>query len=124
VICERRAAFTKLGAEPSLLYQNHKQRAQTAARQQRFCTRQALTRQAEQAAKGLPALPAIPSLPGHARWRAMISQAQMLLHTASEEMESYFEDRSDAWQESVQAEEFLAKVELLQETASQLHTFE
>ena len=101
-----------------------KQRAQTAARQQRFRERQALTRRAEQTAKGLPALPSIASLPGHARWRAMISQAQMLLSTASEEMASYSEDRSDAWQESIQAEELLAKVELLQETVSQLQTIE
>ena len=101
-----------------------KQRAQTAARQQRFRKRQALTRQSEQAAKGLPALPAIPSLPGHARWRGMISQAQMLLSTASEEMASYFEDRSEAWQDSAQAEELLAKVELLQEAMAQLQSIE
>ncbi len=101
-----------------------KQRAQTAARQERFRKRQALSRQAEQAAKGLPNLPAIASLPGHARWRAMIAQAQMLLSTASEEMASYAEDRSEAWQESNAAEELLAKVELLQETVSQLEAIE
>ena len=101
-----------------------KQRAQTAARQQRFRMRQELTRRAEQTAKGLPALPAIASLPGHARWRAMISQAQILLSTASEEMASYSEDRSDAWQESIAAEELLAKVELLQEAVAQLQTIE
>ena len=54
----------------------------------------------------------------------MITQAQMLLTTASEEMASYFDDRSDAWQESVPAEELLAKIELLQETASQLQAIE
>jgi hypothetical protein len=99
-----------------------KQRAQTAARQQRFRERQALTRSGEQTAKGLPSLPAIASLPGHARWRAMISQAQMLLNTASEEMQSYSEDHSDAWQESIAAEDLLAKVELLQEAVAQLQT--
>ena len=95
-----------------------KQRVQTAARQERFRQRQALTRQAEQS------LPAIASLPGHGRWRAMIAQAQMLLTTASEEMASYSDDRSDVWQESVQAEEMLAKVELLQETVAQLQSIE
>jgi len=39
-------------------------------------------------------------------------------------MQSYSEDRSDAWQESIQAEELLAKIELLQETASQLQAIE
>lgn len=101
-----------------------KQRVQTAARQERFRQRQALTRQAEQSAKGLPALPAIASLPGHVRWRAMIAQAQILLTTASEEMASYSEDRSDTWQESLQAADLLAKIELLQETASQLQAIE
>ena len=101
-----------------------KQRAQTALRQERFRQRQALTRRAEQVAKGLPSLPAIASLPGHARWRAMIVQARILLESASEEMQSYVEDRSDAWQESTQAEELLAKIELLQEAVSQLQTIE
>lgn len=54
----------------------------------------------------------------------MIAQAQMLLTAASEEMASYSEDRSEAWQESMQAEELQAKMELLQETASQLQTIE
>lgn len=54
----------------------------------------------------------------------MIAQAQMLLTTASEEMASYSDDRSDVWQESVQAEEMLAKVELLQETVAQLQSTE
>lgn len=101
-----------------------KQRAQSAARQERFRQRQALTRRAEQAAKGLPALPSISSLPGHARWRAMIAQARTLLESASEEMASYCEERSDAWQESVQAEDLLAKIELLQEAVAQLQTIE
>ena len=101
-----------------------KQRQQTAVRQERFRQRQALSRSAEQTSKGLPALPAIATLPGHARWRAMIAQAQILLTTASQEMASYSEDRSDVWQESVAADEMLAKMELLQETVAQLQSIE
>ena len=97
-----------------------KQRAQTALRQERFRLRQELIRQAEQAAKGLPALPRIASLPGHARWRSMVAQASLLLETASAEMQSYHDDRSEAWQESSQAEALLERIELLQETVSQL----
>ena len=97
-----------------------KQRVQTARRQERFRKRQELIRRAEQAAKSLPALPKITSMPGHARWRSMIAQASILLETASAEMASYHDDRSEAWQESCQAEELLEKVELLQETVSQL----
>jgi len=39
-------------------------------------------------------------------------------------MASYSEERSDVWQESIAAEELLAKMELLQETVSQLQTIE
>jgi len=54
----------------------------------------------------------------------MIAQARTLLESASEEMASYSEERSDVWQESIAAEELLAKMELLQETVSQLQTIE
>ena len=54
----------------------------------------------------------------------MIAQAQILLTTASEEMGSYSEDRSEAWQESIAAETMLAKIELLQETVAQLQSIE
>ena len=54
----------------------------------------------------------------------MIAQAQILLTTASQEMASYSEDRSDVWQESVAADEMLAKMELLQETVAQLQSIE
>ena len=101
-----------------------KQRQQTALRQERFRQRQALARQAELRTKGLPALPAIARLPGRARWRAMIAQACLLLETASEEMASYSQERSEAWQESLQAEALEAKQELLQETVAQLQTIE
>ena len=97
-----------------------KQRAQTALRQQRFRERQAVARKAEQASKGLPALPAIPTIPGHARWRAMIDRANLLLHEASDEMQSYHDARSEVWQESSRAEELLAKLEQLQETMDHL----
>ena len=72
------------------------------------------------ATKGLPALPAVPSLPGHARWRAMIAQAQRLLCRAAEEMQSYHDDRSEAWQQSLGAEQMLEKLERLEEIVTQL----
>ena len=69
-------------------------------------------------------IPGVASLPGHVCWRAIISQAQILLTAASEEMASYSEDRSDAWQESGAAREMPAKVELLQDTVSQMQAIE
>jgi hypothetical protein len=95
-------------------YANRAQQ-QAAYRKRRTCSEQELLAQ-----KGLPPLPAIPTLPGHARWRAMLWQAQMLLCAATEEMQTYHDERSEAWQESTNAEELLAKLERLQETMAQL----
>jgi hypothetical protein len=92
---------------------------QAAYRQRRALAERELLRE-----KGLPALPAIPTLPGHARWRAMLSQAQYLLRQAAAEMQDYYDARSEAWQESVQAEAFLEKVERLEEIVTQLQECE
>ena len=50
----------------------------------------------------------------------MIERANLLLHEASDEMQSYHDARSEVWQESSRAEELLAKLEQLQETMDQL----
>jgi hypothetical protein len=97
-----------------------KQRLQTAARQQRFRERQAQVRREEQVSKGLPALPSIPSMPGHARWRAMIAQAHLLLCQAQAEMQSYYDDRSEVWQEGDAGSEFLERQEAVEAAVSQL----
>lgn len=91
-----------------------------AAQQAAYRARQARAQRDLLAQKGLPALPAIPSMPGHARWNAMIAQAHRLLCEAAEEMQRYYDDRSEPWQESPKAEELLANVEQLQEIADQL----
>jgi hypothetical protein len=96
------------------------QRAQIAARQQRFRRRQAEARRAEQQAKGLPPLPAVPTMPGNARWSGMIAQARTLLSEAVIEMQSYHDDRSEQWQDSAKAEDLLAKMECLQESMDAL----
>ena len=49
----------------------------------------------------------------------MIAQAHRLLSEAVVEMQTYHDDRSSEWQESVKAEELLAKIEQLQETLEQ-----
>ncbi len=72
-----------------------KQKAQAAARQKRFRRRQQDTRRCEQIEKGLPPMPAIPSMPGTPRWRAAIEAAQAIVIVVLDEMEYYFEDRSE-----------------------------
>lgn len=98
--------------------------ADRAAQQAAYRQRQALAQDALLLHKGLPSLPMIPTMPGHVRWQAMMIQAQTLLCAASEEMQSYYEDRSAAWQESEQAEALLSRLEQLQETVSQLQSIE
>ncbi len=92
---------------------------QAAYRKRRIVSERELLAQ-----KGLPALPAIPSMPGTARWSAMIAQAQRLLSEAVVEMQSYHDDRSEPWQESVKAEELLGKMEQVQEALEQLQGIE
>jgi hypothetical protein len=87
-----------------------KQRTQTAARQQRFRERQAQVRRTEQLAKGLPALPVIPTLPGWPRWNASFLAAQELIACSLGEMQGYFEDRSESWQESQRGDDHQEKI--------------
>lgn len=89
-----------------------------AARQQAYRVRCTEARRQELAAQGLPLLPAIATLPGYPRWRAMIGQASQLLHTAQQEMQEYYDQRSAAWQETERAEEFQERLQALQEAHS------
>lgn len=101
-----------------------KKYATRAEQQAAYRQRRSLSERELLAKKGLPSLPAIPTLPGHARWRAMLSQAQTLLCTAAQEMQSYHDERSEAWQESANAQDLLANLERLEETISQLEDCE
>lgn len=95
-----------------------------AAQQAAYRKRQARSQQELLSLKGLPALPAIPTMPGAARWSAMIAQAHLLLQEASEQMQSYHDARSEAWQEGPKAEELLTRLEHLQEAVAQLQEAE
>lgn len=96
-------------------------RYETRAEQQAaYRQRRAISERELLAHKGLPPLPAIPTMPGKARWNAMLAQAHELLTAAVVEMQTYHEERSEPWQESVQAEQLLTDVELLEEILAQL----
>lgn len=97
-----------------------KQRAQTAARQQRFRQRQQEARRLEQVAKGLPALPVIATLPGYPRWRAALASAQTLVVQVQEEMAAYYDARSEGWQEGEAGALFQERQEAVEAVLSQL----
>ena len=57
------------------------------------------------------------TIPGHTRWNAMIRTAYTLLTNAAEEMQDYYDDRSEEWQEGEKAEALIEKMEQIQEAA-------
>ena len=90
--------------------------ANPAARQAAYRQRQAAARTHELAAKGLPPLPAVATLPGHRRWNALLQQAARLLGTVEEEMQDYYDQRSDTWQASERGEAYEERLQRIQET--------
>jgi hypothetical protein len=93
-----------------------------AERQAAFRRRRMQAHTALEAAKGLAPLPPIATIPGWRRWRQVIEQVEQALREVHEQMQSYYDDRSEEWQSSDKAEEFTTKmesVELLAENAAE-----
>jgi hypothetical protein len=91
------------------------------AQRQAACRRrrsQALA--ALQAAKGLAPLPSIATMPGWTRWRQILAQVEEALRNVQEQMQSYYDDRSEDWQESDKADEFTEKIEAIDELVGQV----
>ncbi len=74
-----------------------------ATKQRAYRARQAQARLSEQQAKGLPPAPSLPTLPSRARWQALLDQARLFLETARDEMQTYSDDRAEAWQQGERA---------------------
>jgi hypothetical protein len=79
--------------------------ASSANRQAAYRRRCQQARRIELLSKGLPPLPAIPTMPGWPRWNTSLRLAQDLIERTQVEMEQYFDDRSETWQESERGEE-------------------
>jgi protein involved in temperature-dependent protein secretion len=94
-----------------------------AARQAAYRQRCEQARQAALAAKGLPSLPVLATIPGGARWKASLRSAQELIADTLGEMQDYFDERSESWQESSRGEEHqerIASVEAVLEALEEL----
>lgn len=91
-----------------------------AQRQQAYRQRSATARQQQLAARALPPLPALPAMPGHRRWRALFQLAHWALHAAGDEMQAYYDDRSETWQESDNAEALLEQIALVEQALEPL----
>jgi hypothetical protein len=59
-------------------------------------------------------------MPSQARWTASTTLAYETLNTTLAEMQAYYEERSEAWQESHRGEEFSRKIETLESIVSEL----
>jgi hypothetical protein len=80
-----------------------RQHADAAAKQRAYRARQAQARHDEMQAKGLPLAPPLPTLPSRTRWQALLAQARLSLETARDEMQTYFDERSETWQQGERA---------------------
>ena len=94
--------------------------ATNGRRQSAYRQRQKLARLRELNAKGLPGGAPIPSMPSAVRWNALLDQAESLLQTLADEMSSYWDDRSEAWQESDRGEEMQQKIATAEEVLDAL----
>jgi hypothetical protein len=97
-----------------------KQPRSNAERQAAFRHRRRQELAALQASKGLPALPAIVTIPGWRRWRQVLEQAEQALRDVHNQMQSYYDDRSEEWQESDNADEFIEKMDAVEELVDQV----
>jgi hypothetical protein len=61
-----------------------------------------------------------PSTPSPKRWKTMMAQALRILETATREMESYHDKRSERWQEGERGEQFREMTESLEEITAAL----
>ena len=91
-----------------------------AQRQAAYRQRARRAREQQLAQRGLPRLPAIPTMPGEARWTRALQHAAMLVETIVYEMDEYYEERSEAWQESERGETFAERLSGAQELLSSL----
>lgn len=91
-----------------------------AARQRAYRARQDAARLADQQARGLPPAPPLPTLPSRARWHALLTRARLALETARDEMQTYYDARSETWQEGERAALLTDHLEALEQLLADL----
>jgi hypothetical protein len=98
--------------------------ATNAERQAAYRRRRAQSEARKAQAMGLVPLPAISTVPGTVRWRQALAYAASHVATVRDEMQTYHDERTERWQESDKAADFLERIaqieqicELLDEVA-------
>jgi hypothetical protein len=91
-----------------------RQYADNAAKQRAYRARHTHAHEEERRAKGLPPRAPLPTMPSRARWDGLGAQARQVLALARDEMQTYYDDRSEAWHESDRAAAFLEHLDHVQ----------
>lgn len=79
--------------------------------QKAYRERQKQAREQELQKKGLPATRPIPTMPDTPRWNALLDAARVHMETARDEMQAYFDDRSEEWQEGDRGQALQERIE-------------
>lgn len=95
-----------------------------AARQAAYRKRQERARAQQLQARGLVPLPAIATMPGNVRWSQAIAQAASLLTSVVDEMQDYYDERSEDWQEGDRGETHQQRIDAVQEIVDALDAVE
>lgn len=91
-----------------------------AERQRAYRERQAAARWSELAKKGLPASAAVPTMPSQARWSGLLASALQNVETARDEMQTYWDERTERWQDSERGEAMAERIAALEQVALDL----
>jgi hypothetical protein len=91
--------------------------ASHAQRQAAYRKRQADAHK-EKVTAGIPPLPGVPTIPGWPRWNAMTQRILLLLISMKEEMQDYYDQRSEAWQESERGEAMTQRLQAVEEAVT------
>jgi len=94
--------------------------ADPAARQAAFRKRQAARMQELSQTRIIPAASVIESLPSRQRWSSLIQSSANALTAARDEMQQYFDSRSEVWQEGDNAERMQENLDALDELINQI----
>ncbi len=71
-------------------------------------------------ARTLPGLAGLPTAPGMARWGKAVARAAAALEHIHDEMQTYYETRTERWQESDRGEAFQERMESLEDKIANL----
>ena len=88
-----------------------REHATPAARQAAYRLRCKQGRQATRMVQIVPSHPAIPAVPGRPRWDALATTAHELIASRLHEMQEYYDDRSERWQESERGEQYQEQID-------------